>query len=90
MVGRLFESWSGGAQVFSEANGWHAQHERDVCVAYDQEHRAQGHDQVQDMTGFVIACTCDADKDAAVPPSQASSQSDPGRAMSCTRCMELL
>ena len=33
-------------QVFLEANGWHAQHERDVCVAYDQEHRSHGYDQV--------------------------------------------
>ena len=34
------------SQVFLEANGWHAQHERDVCVAYDQEHRSHGYHQV--------------------------------------------
>ena len=53
--------------MFSEANGWHAQHERDVCVAYDQEHRAQGFQQASLATAAValtvcktlVACGCD-------------------------------
>ena len=49
-------SWS-WTQVFSDQGGWTAEHERGVAVAYDQEHRLQGHGEVRCSSALTLYVT---------------------------------